>query len=133
MKTHINKKIDVAITTIKITISLISFVASISLLKIPKWNAKGNAAIIIPLIMITKVIEFTELRIVEIGTNPPLDNVANERETESSIFTLPRKIINIAIIAVYIAKIILIVASNCLNLQIPPPNRCLIPANFVSG
>ena len=129
----INKKMNKVKIIRNIRISLTSFVASTFLLKIPKWNAKGKAAIIIPPIIIANVIEFSELRIVEVGTNPPVASVVNDNDIESRIFICPKVKINRTKIVVYTTKIILIVESNCLNLNIPLPRKYFIPANFFSG
>ena len=44
-------------------------------MKIPEWNAKGNAAIIITTITVTNVNRFSKLRAMDVGTNPSVVNV----------------------------------------------------------
>ena len=75
-------------------------------------KCKGNAAIIIPAIIIANVIEFSGLRIVEVDTNPPVVNVVKANDIESRIFICPKIYINKTKIVVYTTKIILIVEST---------------------
>ena len=100
-------------------------------MKIPEWNAKGNAAIIIPTITVTNVNRFSKLRAMDVGINLPVVNVVSLK-ISNQVFYMSKKN-NKATIAVYIVKIIQIVESNCLNFKTLLPTKYFIPDNFVSG
>lgn len=101
-------------------------------MKIPEWNAKGSAAIIIPTITVTNVNRFSKLRAMDVGINPRVVNVVCLK-ISNQVYLYVQKNNNEATIALYIIKIIQIVESNCLNFKTLLPTKYFIHDNFVSG